>query len=435
MKLLLTAAAILPLASSVFALDGIVGMHDPSTIMFCDGKYYVFGTGNNGLMSQDGWTWTNGVARTGGGVAADMIHIGDRYYMTYATSAAQPKAEVHMTWTPTLDPSSPNMKFEDLGVVASSDGIEECNAIDPALLLDPTDGKLWLSYGSYYGFIRLVELDPKTGKRVNPNDKPKDLAVNCEASEMIYHDGWYYLLATHGSCCRGADSGYNIRCGRSRSVLGPYLDNMGVDMIQGGGKLVCGSGGRFVGAGHFGLLDCGEGVKKFSMHWEADLDRAAPACWTFVRCFSSTAGRWLARTSRRARMKSNPFAPAPPWNWLSKACLWVDAVPEAVAPEEGAGSWAAALAGAEAAQTVRRDSGPMVLAAWAAWATPMPWRRAQTVPDAEAAWAVAACLAARALRFRRRTSRKFRRTGLPATLTPAWPITCVRPSKNGPSSL
>lgn len=273
MKLLLTATAILPLASSVFALDGIVGIHDPSTIMFCEGKYYVFGTGNNGLMSLDGWTWTNGVARTGGGVAADMIHIGDRYYMSYATSAAQPKAEVHMTWTKTLDPSSPNMKFEELGVVASSDGVEECNAIDPGLFLDPTDGKLWLSYGSYYGFIRLVELDPKTGKRVNPNDKPKDLAVNCEASDMIYRDGWYYLLATHGSCCRGADSGYNIRCGRSRSVLGPYLDNMGIDMIQGGGKLVCGSGGRFVGPGHFGLLDSGDGVLKFSMHWEADLDR------------------------------------------------------------------------------------------------------------------------------------------------------------------
>jgi arabinan endo-1,5-alpha-L-arabinosidase len=28
-----------------------------------------------------------------------------------------------------------------------------------------------------------------------------------------------------------------------------------------------------IGAGHFGLLDLGDGVQKFSMHWEADLDR------------------------------------------------------------------------------------------------------------------------------------------------------------------
>jgi arabinan endo-1,5-alpha-L-arabinosidase len=90
---------------------------------------------------------------------------------------------------------------------------------------------------------------------------------------MICHDGWYYLLATHGSCCRGTDSGYNIRVGRSRKVTGPFLDNMGIDMIKGGGKLFVGSGGRVVGPGHFGLLDLGDGVQKFSCHYEADLDR------------------------------------------------------------------------------------------------------------------------------------------------------------------
>jgi arabinan endo-1,5-alpha-L-arabinosidase len=61
--------------------------------------------------------------------------------------------------------------------------------------------------------------------------------------------------------------------GRSRKVTGPYLDNMGVDMIQGGGKLFAASRGRHVGPGHFGLLDLGEGVEKFSLHYEADLDR------------------------------------------------------------------------------------------------------------------------------------------------------------------
>ena len=48
---------------------------------------------------------------------------------------------------------------------------------------------------------------------------------------------------------------------------------MGVDMIQGGGKLFAGSSGRHIGPGHFGLLDLGDGVQKFSCHYESDLDR------------------------------------------------------------------------------------------------------------------------------------------------------------------
>jgi hypothetical protein len=42
---------------------------------------------------------------------------------------------------------------------------------------------------------------------VKPNEKPRNISINSEASIMIYHEGWYYLLVTHGSCCRGADSG------------------------------------------------------------------------------------------------------------------------------------------------------------------------------------------------------------------------------------
>ena len=100
-----------------------------------------------------------------------------------------------------------------------------------------------------------------------------NIAINSEASILIYRDGWYYLLVTHGSCCQGANSTYNIRMGRSRKVTGPYLDNMGIDMIEGGGKLFAASRGRHVGPGHFGLLDLGQGVQKFSLHYEADLDR------------------------------------------------------------------------------------------------------------------------------------------------------------------
>ena len=61
--------------------------------------------------------------------------------------------------------------------------------------------------------------------------------------------------------------------GRAKKVTGPFVDNMGIDMLQGGGKLFLGSSGRYIGPGHFGLLDLGDDVQKFSCHYEADLDR------------------------------------------------------------------------------------------------------------------------------------------------------------------
>ncbi|HZQ45384.1 MAG TPA: arabinan endo-1,5-alpha-L-arabinosidase, partial [Verrucomicrobiae bacterium] len=274
MKSLVLASTILSVASPLLALDGQVGIHDPSTVVQCDGKWYTWGTGGGGLESDDGWTWRAGTRLGRGGMAPDVIHIGDNYFVYVAANGGgQPHGQINLITSKSLDPKSPDYKWVEGGLVASSDGVEDCNAIDPGALLDPTDGKLWLSYGSYFGYIRLVQLDPKTGKRVDPNDKPIDLAINCEASDMIYQDGWYYLLATHGSCCQQGNSGYNIRMGRSRKVTGPYLDDEGVDMIQGGGKQLIGSGGHLVGPGHFGRIDLGNGVQKFSMHWEADFSR------------------------------------------------------------------------------------------------------------------------------------------------------------------
>jgi arabinan endo-1,5-alpha-L-arabinosidase len=274
MKNILPVVAILLLASTAVALDGQIQIHDPSTLVQCNGKFYTYGTGGSVLVSDDGWTWRRGVTPARRGMAPDAIHLGDRYYLYIARNVgAQPRADINMIWSKSLDPDSPDYKWEEGGVVASSDGVEDCNAIDPGVFRDPNDGRLWLVYGSYFGYIRLVELDSKTGKRLDPNDKPVDIAINCEAAIMIHRDGWYYLLATHGSCCRGADSGYNIRVGRSRKVTGPFVDHEGVDMIKGGGKLFLGSGGREIGPGHFGLIDLKDGVEKFSIHYEADLDR------------------------------------------------------------------------------------------------------------------------------------------------------------------
>src|SRR6187397_3311079 len=279
------------LALPAYALDGDILIHDPSTVTAHAGRYYTYGTGNGLpiLTSDDGWTWRRAdslmsalsdgkpgaavLARGGNNTwAPDVIHIGDRFFVYYSAPGTQPKSAIGLLVGRTLDPESADYHWEDGGPVVWSDGVEDSNAIDPGVLLGP-DGRLWLTYGSYFGYIRLVELDPKTGKRLHPDKPPLNIAINSEASILIHRDGWYYLLVTHGSCCQGANSTYNIRMGRARKVTGPYLDNMGIDMIEGGGKLFAASRGRHIGPGHFGLLDLGQGVQKFSLHYEADLDR------------------------------------------------------------------------------------------------------------------------------------------------------------------
>ena len=74
MKRLHTILAALSLAIAAQAQIGEPYIHDPSTLAECDGKYYTFGTGGGGLISDDGCG-----DRPGGGAAPDVLKIGDRY--------------------------------------------------------------------------------------------------------------------------------------------------------------------------------------------------------------------------------------------------------------------------------------------------------------------------------------------------------------------
>ena len=273
-----TAAAFALISVSALAQEGQPWIHDPSTIMKCDGKYYTFGTGGGGLISEDGWNWFGGAVRPGGGAAPDAIKIGDRYLIAYSATGGGlgggHAGRVLTMWNRTLDPNSPDFGYTEAIEVAHSEIDEDCDAIDAGLFMDPTTGRLYCTYGTYFGFIRMVELDPRTGAKVEGTVDP-NIAIDCEATTMIYRDGWYYLLGTHGTCCDGVNSTYNIVVGRSRNVTGPFLDNMGRDMVAGGGKMVIDGDDRQFGAGHFGRYIEDEGIEKMSFHWEADLDRSA----------------------------------------------------------------------------------------------------------------------------------------------------------------
>src|SRR3954466_13459889 len=236
--LLLFVFLLIPPAS--FALEGQIATHDPSTVIMCGGKYYVFGTGRNipFMVSDDGYTWRRGGSllesipetvrkysplNNGSGVwAPDVIKLNDQYYVYYSVSSWGSFASaVGLVTGPTLDPDSPDFKWTDRGPIVWSDGKEDLNAIDPGVFDDANDGSLWIVYGSYHGTCRLLQLDPKSGLRLDIDKPATVVGSHSEASDLIYHDGWYYLLTNHGSCCSGATSTYNIRVGRAKKVTGP----------------------------------------------------------------------------------------------------------------------------------------------------------------------------------------------------------------------
>ena len=72
--------------SPVRAQSGAPYIHDPSTLAECDGKWYTFGTGGGGIITDDGWSWHSGAERPGGGAAPDILKIGDRYLCIYGAT-------------------------------------------------------------------------------------------------------------------------------------------------------------------------------------------------------------------------------------------------------------------------------------------------------------------------------------------------------------
>ena len=138
------------------------------------------------------------------------------------------------------------------------------NAIDPNLILDEKKNP-WLVLGSFWSGIKLVKLDPATGKPAKPKHSPEkdapllslatrpatpDIRGAIEAPFLFRHGNFYYLFVSFDFCCRGVNSTYNVRVGRSAKITGPYLDREGKAMLEGGGTPVVSGSGRWRGTGH-----------------------------------------------------------------------------------------------------------------------------------------------------------------------------------------
>ncbi|QKG56499.1 family 43 glycosylhydrolase [Hymenobacter sp. BRD128] len=293
---LLTSVLVAWLATPACALQGALGIHDPSTIVKSGATYWVFSTGDGIACKYStdliNWTdaksvytktaypgWINGKVPGFAGTfwAPECRFMNGKYYLYYSCSTfGSQVSTIGLATNPTLDPTDPAFKWTDQGEVISSTALGNSapNAIDPALFTDASNN-LWLSYGSYFGGIRITQLDPATGKPLSVNTQYAVANGGVEASYVAYSSGYYYLFVNRGTCCNGVSSTYYIQVGRSASPTGPYLDQAGQDLNASGGTTLLSGQGRFIGPGHAGLLT-ENGVTYFSHHYYDGYDSGAP---------------------------------------------------------------------------------------------------------------------------------------------------------------
>jgi arabinan endo-1,5-alpha-L-arabinosidase len=266
-------------------LSGETFIHDPSTLIEENGRYYIFGTGPGirSKSSPDLIHWSNGPSvfdrppawtkRAVDGFdgyfwAPDIIRVKEKYFLYYSVSTWGKKTSaIGLATSLTLDSAVSDYHWTDAGEVIRSTRDSAFNTIDPSVMQE-TNGKLWLAFGSYWEGIFLTELNPQTGQRSATNSPLFHLAWNhsIEAACLAQHGKFYYLFVNWGECCQGTNSTYEVRVGRAEQITGPYLDRAGKNLAEGGGSPFLQSQGRFIGPGHIGVLPAG-GTDWFSYHY------------------------------------------------------------------------------------------------------------------------------------------------------------------------
>lgn len=281
-----TFSSIFPLALGLLAFSGVcaakqVSIHDP--VMAKEGDtYYLFSTGPGITFysSKDLKTWQLGgrvfpgdpawakqVAPSFNGHiwAPDIAQRDGKFYLYYSVSAfGRNTSAIGVTVNRTLDPHSPDYKWEDQGIVLQSVPNRDLwNAIDPNIIVGE-DGAAWMSFGSFWSGLKLVKLAPNWTSVAEPQEwhsiakRERSVLVDdgtagpaeIEAPFIFKKGDFYYLFVSWDKCCRGAESTYKMLVGRSPKLTGPYLDKAGKSLAEGGGTLLLAGNQNWAGAGH-----------------------------------------------------------------------------------------------------------------------------------------------------------------------------------------
>ena len=276
-------------------------VHDPVMARGEDGRYYIFSTGMNvGCLSSadlkewrmerpafqevPAWAIDTVPGYRGHTWAPDISYHRGLWHLYYSCSTfGKNGSAIGLAVNKTLDPTSPDFRWQDRGmVIASHRHVDDFNAIDPNLIVDKK-GQPYLTFGSFWDGIQLVKLSkndfqtpvgkPRTIARrigrkltlaelndvqnytIEGNDTIEAGENAIEAPFIFRHGDYYYLFVSFDYCCRGERSTYKTVYGRSKKVTGPYYDKEGHPMERGGGTLLFGPDQAFFGVGHCSVYE------------------------------------------------------------------------------------------------------------------------------------------------------------------------------------
>jgi len=249
------------LYASALTLSGTINSHDPGTITKDGDTYFHFttGTGIWYSTSTDLTTWTAAASPvfttypswisskipgfSGSFWAPDVVYMKGYYYLYYSVSSwGTSVSAIGVARSASL--KSPS--WTDLGIVVESyGGSAEINAIDPALFRD-YDGKVYMSYGSFFGGIGVAEINQNTGMLSSSvTNIYGGGGAAIEAPYITRNGDYYYLFINRGYCCQGSNSTYYIQVARATSVTGSY---------SGERSALPNESGKYKGPGHVGVL-------------------------------------------------------------------------------------------------------------------------------------------------------------------------------------
>ena len=261
-------------AADWFATDVRQQGHDPT--MYRDENGYILMSTNNNLAmwtSEDMVKWNakgqifsdspqwlkDAVGgKTDGIWAPDLFHFNNQYGVFYCGSVfGKRTSAIGVVTNANLDFSSPAGGWTDQGEVTRTTNSNNYNAIDADVVVTP-DGEYWMTYGSWNaGGIRLIKLNPKTGKQASDDKTNYQIATRggsgIEGPSLIEHGGQYFLFTAWDVCCKQGDeieqTTYKTAMGRADKVNGTYVDRNGKNLNDGGGTILMQRYSRYVGPG------------------------------------------------------------------------------------------------------------------------------------------------------------------------------------------